>query len=206
MKIGLGWLMLALLCAGMIAGGGPASAQYYGQDDNPTYGPSYGYWPPYPPMNRALGDREVRNLVAPIALYPDPLVGIILPAATFVEDIIDADRRIPGLNEFEIQRRDWDVSVKALAHYPSVLRMMARDPDFGIVRLRAFGTYDFRVSDVRLFLKEVAGSDHNFRLDEFADTMRSRMVSVFSDALASSGIPVLDAAARYVELGRHCCP
>ena len=35
-----------------------------------------------------------------------------------------------------------------------------------------------------LFLKEVAGSDHNFRLDEFSDTMRSRLVSVFSDALA----------------------
>jgi excisionase family DNA binding protein len=84
--------------------------------------------------------------------------------------------------------------------------LMARDPDFGIVRLRAFGTYDFRVSDVRLFLKEVAGSDHNFRLDEFADTMRSRMVSVFSDALASSGIPVLDAAARYVELGEALLP
>jgi hypothetical protein len=51
--------------------------------------------------------------------------------------------------------------------------IMMRDKDFGIVRLRAFGTYDFRVVDVPLFLKEVAGSDHDFRLDEFADTMRS---------------------------------
>lgn len=84
--------------------------------------------------------------------------------------------------------------------------IMLRDKDFGIVRARAFGTYDFRVTDPKLFLKEVAGSDHNFRLDEFADTMRSRIVSIFSDALASSGVPVLDIATRYSELGEALLP
>ena len=72
--------------------------------------------------------------------------------------------------------------------------IMMRDDDFGIVRARAFGTYDFKIVDAKLFLKEVAGSDQNFRLDEFADTMRSRIVSVFSDALASAKVPVLDVA------------
>ncbi len=57
--------------------------------------------------------------------------------------------------------------------------VMMRDPDFGILRLRAFGTYDFHVVEPRLFLKEVVGTDQNFRIDEFADTMRSRLVSVF---------------------------
>jgi excisionase family DNA binding protein len=84
--------------------------------------------------------------------------------------------------------------------------LMLRDDDFGIVRARAFGTYDFRIVDPRLFLKEVAGSDHNFRLDEFADTMRSRIVSVFSDALATSKVPLLDVAARYGELGDALLP
>ncbi len=84
--------------------------------------------------------------------------------------------------------------------------IMLRDDDFGIVRARAFGTFDFRIVDPKLFLKEVAGSDQNFRLDEFADTMRSRIVSVFSDALASAGIPVLDVAARYTELGDALLP
>ncbi len=79
--------------------------------------------------------------------------------------------------------------------------VMLRDKDFGIVRLRAFGTYDFKIVDPRIFLKEVAGSDFHFHLDEFADTMRSRMVSVFSDAIASSGVPALDMATRYTELG-----
>lgn len=84
--------------------------------------------------------------------------------------------------------------------------VMMRDKDFGIVRARAYGTFDFRIVDPRLFLKEVAGTDHQFRLEEFADTMRSRVVSVFTDALASAGVPVLDVASRYQELGEALLP
>src|SRR6187431_3625074 len=84
--------------------------------------------------------------------------------------------------------------------------VMLRDNDFGIVRVRAFGTYDFKIVDPKIFLKEVAGSDHNFRLDEFADTMRSRIVSIFTEALATAKIPVLDVAARYSELGDALLP
>ena len=84
--------------------------------------------------------------------------------------------------------------------------IMMRDEDLGIVRVRAFGTFDFRVVDPKLFLKEVAGSDQNFRLDEFADTMRSRIVSLFTDALATAKIPVFDVASRYTELGEALLP
>ena len=84
--------------------------------------------------------------------------------------------------------------------------VMVRDQDFGIVRLRAFGTYDFRIVDPQKFLKEVAGTDNHFRLDEFADVMRSRIVSVFSEALASAKVPVLDIATRYSELGDALLP
>ena len=84
--------------------------------------------------------------------------------------------------------------------------IMMRDQDFGIVRVRAFGTFDFRITDPKLFLKEVAGSDHHFRLDEFADTMRSRIISVFSEALATAKVPVLDLATRYSELGEALLP
>jgi excisionase family DNA binding protein len=84
--------------------------------------------------------------------------------------------------------------------------IMMRDNDLGIVRVRAFGTYDFKIVDPKLFLREVAGSDHNFRLDEFSDTMRSRIVSVFADALASASIPVFDVASRYTEVGEALLP
>ncbi|MGV3531532.1 MAG: SPFH domain-containing protein [Chthoniobacteraceae bacterium] len=84
--------------------------------------------------------------------------------------------------------------------------VMMRDNDFGIVRVRAFGTFDFRITDPKLFLKEVAGSDHHFRLDEFHETMRSRIVSLFSEALAEAKIPVLDVATRYSEIGEALLP
>src|SRR6187402_1835987 len=84
--------------------------------------------------------------------------------------------------------------------------VMLRDNDFGVVRVRAFGTYDFRIVEPKTFLREVAGSDHNFRLDEFSDTMRSRIVSIFTDAIASAKIPVLDVASRYTELGDALLP
>ncbi|MEI2432378.1 MULTISPECIES: SPFH and helix-turn-helix domain-containing protein [Lysobacter] len=84
--------------------------------------------------------------------------------------------------------------------------VMMRDADFGVVRLRAFGTYDFRIVDPPKFLREVAGTDQNFRLDEFADTMRSRIVSVFTEALATAKVPALDVASRYSELGDALLP
>ena len=84
--------------------------------------------------------------------------------------------------------------------------VMMRDKDFGIVRMRAYGIYDFQVVEPKRFLKEVAGTDDHFRLDEFNDTMRSRIVSVFSEALAKANVPVLDVAQRYSELGEALLP
>ena len=79
--------------------------------------------------------------------------------------------------------------------------VMMRDADFGIVRVRAFGSYDFKIADPAKFLKDVAGTKSLLTLDEFEDTMRSRIVSVFTDALGTAKIPVLDLAARYMEIG-----
>ena len=84
--------------------------------------------------------------------------------------------------------------------------VMLRDNDFGVVRARAFGTFDFRIVEPKRFLKEVAGSDQHFRLDEFAETMRSRIVSLFSEALATAKIPVLDVASRFSEVGAALLP
>jgi len=84
--------------------------------------------------------------------------------------------------------------------------VMMRDKDFGVVRLRAFGIFDFRITDPPVFLKEIVGTNQIFRLDAFADTMRGRIVSVFSEALASCGVPALDVASRYTELGDALLP
>jgi excisionase family DNA binding protein len=84
--------------------------------------------------------------------------------------------------------------------------VMMPDEDLGVVRLRAFGTYDFKIVEVRTFLREVAGSDHDFTVDEFIDVMRSRMVSALSDAVAAARIPVLQIASRYREIGEALLP
>jgi excisionase family DNA binding protein len=84
--------------------------------------------------------------------------------------------------------------------------IMMHDPDFGIVRVRAFGTYDFRVVDVRRFLSNVVGTDGEFSVGEFADVMRARIVGVFSDAIGAARIPALEVAGRYRELGDALLP
>src|SRR5205085_11932904 len=72
--------------------------------------------------------------------------------------------------------------------------------------VRAFGTYDFRVTNAAHFLKEVAGTDGHLTVDQFTEAMRSRIVSAFSTAFVASRIPALDAAARYRELGDALLP
>lgn len=84
--------------------------------------------------------------------------------------------------------------------------IMLRDPDFGVVRVRAYGQYDFKIVNPPLFLKEVAGTDHHFRLDEFIDVMRSKIVTVFTEAIANAKVPVLDVAGRYSEIGNALLP
>jgi membrane protease subunit (stomatin/prohibitin family) len=76
-----------------------------------------------------------------------------------------------------------------------------RDPEFGPVRVRAFGTYAVRVSDPGNFIKEIVGTDGHFTTDEVTDQIRNVLVARFSDAMAESGVPVLDMAANYDELG-----
>jgi membrane protease subunit (stomatin/prohibitin family) len=76
-----------------------------------------------------------------------------------------------------------------------------RDPEFGPVRVRAFGTYALRVSDPGTFIKEIVGTDGHFTTEEVTDQLRNILVARFSDAMASSGIAVLDMAANYDEFG-----
>lgn len=124
---------------------------------------------------------------------------------------------IPFLTKLASWKYAFDVPFKADVYYVitrtftgnkwgTANPVMMRDPDFGIVRARAYGIYDFKIVEPRIFLKEVAGTDHHFRLDEFQETMRSKIISVFSEALAQSNVPVLDIATRYSELGAALLP
>jgi membrane protease subunit (stomatin/prohibitin family) len=78
----------------------------------------------------------------------------------------------------------------------------ARDPEFGMVRLRAYGTYTMRVADPALFMTEIVGTDGEFTTQEIEFQIRNHIVSNFSQIIASSGIPVLDMAANTIDLGK----
>jgi membrane protease subunit (stomatin/prohibitin family) len=79
--------------------------------------------------------------------------------------------------------------------------IMMRDADFGVVRLRAFGTYGIRVVDPGVFMKEVVGTDGCFTTDEIEGQLRSMMVSAFTHMLGSAQIAALDLAANYRSIG-----
>lgn len=75
---------------------------------------------------------ELAQMLAPIALYPDALLAQILMAATYPIEVVEADRFVranPGLRDAALDNallsRDWDPSVKALAHFPSILALMS---------------------------------------------------------------------------------
>ncbi|MCM2562689.1 SPFH domain-containing protein [Lutimaribacter sp. EGI FJ00015] len=80
--------------------------------------------------------------------------------------------------------------------------IMCRDPEFGPVRLRAFGTYAVKVNDPARFLVEIVGTDGEFTMDEISYQIRNIIVQEFSRVIAGSGIPVLDMAANTRELGK----
>ena len=81
--------------------------------------------------------------------------------------------------------------------------VMMRDAEFGMIRIRAFGSYSFRVVDPGLFMKEVFGTSSLFTVSGVEGQIKSIVVSGLSDAIAQSKIPALDLAANYTELGQY---
>ncbi len=79
--------------------------------------------------------------------------------------------------------------------------IMRRDPEFGPIRLRAFGTYAMRVSDPAEFVRQIAGTNGRFTVDGIHEQLRNIIVSRFSDTLGESKIPMLDLAGNQSELG-----
>ena len=73
----------------------------------------------------AYSSDELDQMLAPVALYPDPLLAQLLPASSFYDQISQAAQLLGGVvDENLIQNQNWDISVKAIAHYPEILNMM----------------------------------------------------------------------------------
>jgi membrane protease subunit (stomatin/prohibitin family) len=145
-------------------------------------------------------------------------------AAVFVHEGQLADVFMPGLYMLETNNlpilttlQHWDHGFrspfKAEIYFVNTTRftdlkwgtknpIICRDPEFGPVRLRAFGTYAMRVADAGTFLREIVGTDGEFTTDEISFQIRNVVVQEVARVLASSGIPVLDMAANTADLGK----
>ena len=100
----------------------PDQGQY--QDQNQY--PDQGQYAPY----ESFSAEQLDNLLSPVALYPDPLLAQLLVAATFPDQVEEAARWVRGNGPSGVDYQNWDVSVKAVAHYPSVIEMMADKIDW----------------------------------------------------------------------------
>ncbi len=146
-------------------------------------------------------------------------------AAVFVNEGEIADVLGPGIYELETKNlpilttlQHWDHAFnspfKAEIYFVNLRKftdlkwgtknpIIIRDKEFGVVRLRAFGTYEMRISDPSLFLKDIVGTNGNFNVDDISNQLRNIIVSRFSNIVADSGVPVLDLASRYDQLGDY---
>ena len=110
------WIIVGLLL-------GPAGA-------SPGYAqaPAAGAGPPAAPLSAP----QLEELVGRIALYPDDLLAIVLPAATFPLDLVQADRFLQRLKQDKTLQPDarWDESIRNLLNYPEVVSMMSQDLDW----------------------------------------------------------------------------
>jgi hypothetical protein len=80
-----------------------------------------------PAQNAAerLAPEALNQLLAPIALYPDALIALILPASTVPSDVVLAARYISSNGDpAQVANQPWEDSVKSLARYPDVLKWM----------------------------------------------------------------------------------
>jgi len=145
--------------------------------------------------------------------------------AVFVNEGEIADVLGPGLYELETNNlpiltdiQHWDHGFnspfKAEVYFVNTKRftdlkwgtkgpIMVRDPEFSMVRLRAFGTYEIQVSDPAAFMREIVGTDGHFTIDEVDGQLSNIIVSKLATVLGQDQTPILDLAANYELFGKH---
>ncbi|MBC7773507.1 MAG: SPFH domain-containing protein [Pyrinomonadaceae bacterium] len=145
-------------------------------------------------------------------------------AAVFVKEGQIADVKGPGLYTLDTNnvpilatllgwKYGFESPFKAEVYFVSTRRftdqkwgtsnpVICRDKEFGPIRLRAFGSYVFKIKDPGRFIKEVAGTDGNFTVEDINAQLRNNIVARLGDVMGESGIPVLDMSANYDELGK----
>ncbi|MFZ1640026.1 MAG: SPFH domain-containing protein [Candidatus Contendobacter sp.] len=120
---------------------------------------------------------------------------------------------LPVLSTLQAWKHGFESPFKAEVYFFSTRRftdlkwgtqnpVMLRDPEFGPIRLRAFGSYAIRAKDAPTFLREIVGTDGRFTTEEITNQLRNMIVARFTNILGQSKIPALDLAGNYDQLGQ----
>jgi membrane protease subunit (stomatin/prohibitin family) len=145
--------------------------------------------------------------------------------AIFVNEGVIADVLSPGIYELDTNNlpiitsiQHWDHGFnspfKAEIYFLNTKRftnlkwgtknpIMLRDPEFRMVRLRAFGTYEIKIIEPERFMKEIVGTDSLFSVDEIEHQLTNHILSKLPTILAKSKVSILDFAANYGEFGNY---
>jgi hypothetical protein len=110
--------------------------------------------------------QDLQKLVAPIALYPDPLLAEVLAASTFPDKVQEAQQFVqanPTPSQPDIDSHDWPPSIKAMVHYPTALAMMANDMEWTQSLGAAFSNEQSDVMAAIQDLRVQAVNDGNLR-------------------------------------------
>lgn len=114
-----------------------------------------------PRLQVVYSAEELDNLVAPVALYPDALLAQVLVAATFPDQVAVAARFVRERGNRDIDEQNWDLSVKAVAHYPPVLNMLATQDDWATALGQAYAAQSGDLMDAVQRLREMAREQGN---------------------------------------------
>jgi uncharacterized membrane protein YgcG len=124
---------IALTCSMAIL---PGDVLLYGQTPPPQTAPN---------QQQLMTPEQLDSLIAPIALYPDPLLGQVLAASTYPLEIVTAERWVGQNSNLQgkalveaAARQDWDPSIQALVAFPTVLQMMNQSLDWTTALGNAF--------------------------------------------------------------------
>jgi membrane protease subunit (stomatin/prohibitin family) len=145
-------------------------------------------------------------------------------AALFVNEGRVADLFGPGLHTLNTQTlpvltnlMNWDklfqspfksdvyffaTRLQVNQHWGTGTPITIRDKDFGVVRLRGYGIYSYRVSDPRTFFIKVSGTREVYSVADLEGQLRNTIIGRMTDTFAESTIPFIDMAANQVELGQ----
>jgi membrane protease subunit (stomatin/prohibitin family) len=123
-------------------------------------------------------------------------------------------RNLPVLSTLAGWMHGFDSPFKAEVYFVSTRQItdlrwgtpnpvLMRDPDFGPVRIRAFGTYTLKALDPKILLTELVGTDSEFVSDEIHELLRSIINQSLADVVAKSELAVLDLASNYAMLSEQ---